>query len=215
MRSVREHVASILIAAASLLVAPMTDAAAHPHILVTVETTVVYDKGAFTGLQEKWTFDEYYTAFAIEGLDKNHDGVYDREELSELAKVNIEAMKDVGYFTYPVLGGQGVKLKPAQDYWLEHKDSLLSLYFTLPFEQPILIEAEGFAYAVEDPTYYIAFLPAKLNPVKFADGAPKACKARIGDKGANGDAERLAKAFAQVATPISASQAVSIECTGR
>ena len=43
-------------------------------------------------------------------------GIYDRQELSELAKVNIEAMKEVGYFTYPVLGGQEVKLKPAQDY---------------------------------------------------------------------------------------------------
>src|SRR5262245_25720518 len=27
---------------------------------------------------------------AIEGLDKNNDGVYSREELAELAKVNIE-----------------------------------------------------------------------------------------------------------------------------
>jgi ABC-type uncharacterized transport system substrate-binding protein len=213
MRRVREPVA-ILIAAASLLAAPTADVAAHPHMWVTVETTVLYDKGTFTGLREKWTFDEYYTAYAIEGLDKNHDGIYDREELSELAKVNIEAMKEVGYFTFPVLGGQVVKLKPAQDYWLEHKDGVLSLYFTLPFEQPILTEAKGFAYAVEDPTYYIAFFPAKADPVKFGDGAPNSCKAQIGDRGGNDDAERLAKAFAQVAAPISAGQAVSIDCSG-
>jgi ABC-type uncharacterized transport system substrate-binding protein len=213
MRSFREHVAC-LIAAASLLAALTTDVAAHPHMWVTVETTVLYDKGTFTGLREKWTFDEYYTAYAIEGLDKNHDGIYDREELSELAKVNIEAMKEVGYFTYPVLGGQVVKLKPAQDYWLEHKDGALSLYFTLPFDQPILTEANGFAYAVEDPTYYIAFFPAKVDPVKFGDGAPNSCKAQIGNSGGNDDAERLAKAFAQVAAPISVSQAVSIDCSG-
>jgi ABC-type uncharacterized transport system substrate-binding protein len=104
MRSSPARVTSALIAAA-VLVGQVTEVVAHPHMWVSVETTLLYDKGTFTGLKEKWTFDEFYTAYAIEGLDKNHDGIYDREELSELAKVNIEAMKEVGYFTYPGLGG--------------------------------------------------------------------------------------------------------------
>ena len=94
---------------------------------ITVETTVLYDNGAFTGLEHKWTFDEFYTAMAIEGLDKNKDGIYDREELSELAKVNIDGLKEFGYFTYPVLAGQDVKIQDPKDYWLEHKDGILSL----------------------------------------------------------------------------------------
>ena len=98
---------------------------------ITVETTVLYDKGAFTGLQHKWTFDEFYTAMAIEGLDKNKDGIYDREELAELAKVNIDGLKEFAYFTYPVLAGQDVKVQDARDYWLEHKDGALSLHFRL------------------------------------------------------------------------------------
>ena len=55
----------------------------------------------------KWMFDEFYTAMAIEGLDKNKDGVYDREELAELAKVNIEGLKDFAYFTFPGARRQG------------------------------------------------------------------------------------------------------------
>jgi ABC-type uncharacterized transport system substrate-binding protein len=200
--------------AAAVLVAQPRAAVAHPHMWVTVETTLLYDKGTFTGLKEKWTFDEFYTAYAIEGLDKNHDGVYDREELAELAKVNIEAMKEVGYFTYPVVGGKEVKLKATQDYWLEHKNGALSLYFTVLFDQPILTKAEGFAFAVEDPTFFIAFELAKTDAVKFGGGAPKSCTARIGGRrDDNSDAERLAKAFAQLATRISAANAVSINCT--
>jgi ABC-type uncharacterized transport system substrate-binding protein len=199
--------------AAAVLVAQLRVAVAHPHMWVTVEATLLYDKGAFTGLKEKWTFDEFYTAYAIEGLDKNHDGVYDREELSELAKVNIEAMKEVGYFTYPVVGGKEVKLKATQDYWLEHKNGALSLYFTVLFDQPILAKSEGFAFAVEDPTFFIAFELAKTNPVRIGGGAPKSCTARIGGRrDDNSDAERLAKAFAQLATRISAANAVSINC---
>ena len=74
-------------------------AAAHPHVWITVETTLMYDQGAFSGLRHKWTFDQYYTAMAIEGLDKNKDGKYDREELAELAKVNIDGLKEFAYFT--------------------------------------------------------------------------------------------------------------------
>ena len=99
MRIAPRRPLSAVMLAAGLLAAFTAGAAAHPHVWITVETTVLYDKGAFTGLQHKWTFDEFYTAMAIEGLDKNKDGIYDREELSELAKVNIEGLKEIGYFT--------------------------------------------------------------------------------------------------------------------
>lgn len=209
----RAMAALLLVAAA--LAAPAPPAVAHPHVWITVETMVLYENGAFTGLHHKWTFDEFYTAMAIEGLDKNNDGIYDREELAELAKVNVDGLKEFGYFTYPVLGGQEVKLKEATDYWLEHKGGALSLHFTVPFAAPVAAPAKDFAFVVQDPAFYIAFLPAKTDPVTFAEGAPKSCKATIGNpKTENDDAERLAKAFAQLATPVSATKAVSIRCAG-
>src|SRR5258705_11620002 len=103
-------------ASLGVLVAP---AAAHPHVWIIVETTLMFDKGAFTGLRHKWSFDQYYTAMAIEGLDKNKDGKYDREELAELAKVNIDGLKDFAYFTAASVAGQEVKFAPPSDYWLE------------------------------------------------------------------------------------------------
>ena len=47
---------------------------AHPHVWVTVESTLLYERGSFTGLYHKWTFDEFYSAMAVEGLDTNKDG---------------------------------------------------------------------------------------------------------------------------------------------
>jgi ABC-type uncharacterized transport system substrate-binding protein len=189
-------------------------AASHPHMWISVETTVLYDNGNFTGLQHKWIFDEFYTAMAIEGLDKNHDGVYSREELSELAKVNIDGLKEFGYFTYPIVDGKEVKIQDPSDYWLEHKDGVLSLHFTVPFDQPIPAKAKGFAYVVQDPSFYIAFLPAKTDPVRLGQGAPKSCKVQIGNPKHEGenDADRLAKAFAQLASPMSTAKAVFIQC---
>ncbi len=107
-----------LVAGAALLgAAPV---AAHPHVWVKVETTVLYTNGAITGFRHKWTFDEFYTAMAIEGLDKNKDGVYSREELAELAKVNVDVLKEFNYFTHPRLGEQALGVEAPKEYWLEH-----------------------------------------------------------------------------------------------
>jgi ABC-type uncharacterized transport system substrate-binding protein len=57
--------------AALLYAAWVPPADAHPHVWVTVEATVLHGQGGFVGLRYKWTFDEAYTATAIEGLDKN------------------------------------------------------------------------------------------------------------------------------------------------
>jgi ABC-type uncharacterized transport system substrate-binding protein len=187
-------------------------ARAHPHIWIVVEAVVVYDKGAFAGIRHKWTFDEYYTAMAIDGLDKNNDGKFDREELAELAKVNIDGLKDFGYFTFPTLAGQALEFGEPLDYYLEHKDKALSLHFTLPFAKPVLTEAKGLAIAVRDPTFFIAFEFAKTDAVKLGDGAPKGCEAKVGAPPQKEGVEALQ---AQVGgAPGGFGKAILVECNG-
>jgi ABC-type uncharacterized transport system substrate-binding protein len=164
----------------AVVLAGASPAAAHPHVWVTVETTVLYQGGAITGLQHKWTFDDMYTAMAIQGLDTNGDGTYSREELTELAQVNIDGLKEFGYFTIAKLGKSAIKLKPPVDYYLEHKDGVLSLHFTLPFEQPVLADAPDFNFAVFDESFFIAFDFGADNPVKLSAGAPAGCHANVG-----------------------------------
>lgn len=186
-------------------------AEAHPHVWITTETTVLYDNGTFVGLQHKWSFDELYTATAVEGLDTNKDGKYGREELAELAKADIEGLHESSYFTSPLLAGQKMKLGAARDYWLEHNDGILSLYFTVPFAQPVLAEAKGLTFSISDPEYFIAFEFAKVDPVRFGEGAPGACRASIQDKAADQAlSESLQRQFGAFA--VSNSKRVALEC---
>jgi ABC-type uncharacterized transport system substrate-binding protein len=165
--------------AAALLLRP-APADAHPHVWVTVQATVLYDKGMITGLQQNWTFDEMYTEMAIEGLDKNHDGIYDRQELSELAQVNIDGLKEFDYFTFAKLGNVQQKFKPPVDYWLDYnKDKILTLHLTLPLEKPVAVGAAEFDFSVFDPSYFIAFDFAKNDPIKLSAHAPPTCSAAI------------------------------------
>ena len=205
------------IAAAMAFLAIGVPAQAHPHVWVTVETTLLYERGAFVGLRHKWTFDEFYTAMAIEGLDKNKDGKYDREELAELAKVNIESLKDFAYFTFPALANQPLKMGEPRDYWLEHADSILSLHFTLPLASPVLPEAKGLTFAVYDPSFFIAFDLAKTGqPVRLGEGAPKSCKLKIGapERDAR-DASALGESIAALTGfGVSVAKTASVECNG-
>src|SRR5579884_2496778 len=87
----------------------MPAARAHPHVWVTVETEVLFGPaGQITGFKHKWTFDEFYTEFAIQGLDTNNDGIYSEEELKPLAQTNVEALKEFNYFTFPTVSDKKV-----------------------------------------------------------------------------------------------------------
>ena len=209
--------AGTLAAATVAVLAVAQPAAAHPHVWVSVETTVVYEKGAISGFQHRWSFDELYTTMAIQGLDANNDGAYDRKELAELAQVNIDGLKEFDYFTQAKLGGQQLKIAAPKDFWLEYKDGVLSLNFVLPLAQPVLAEAEGFSFAVTDPSYFIAFDLAKDKPIKLSEGAPAGCQANIvtaeQDKA---ELERLGNAFQQelggAAMSIGVAKSIAVSC---
>ncbi len=173
------YAAPLLLLGYGLLAA--TPAAAHPHVWVNAESTVLFKDGAIVGVKHKWTFDEMYSTMAIEGLDTNKDGIYSRQELAELAKVNVEGLQEFGYFTYPKLGDKALKLRePPTDYWLEvDKQGALSLYFTIDLAEPIPATTPGFTFQVADPSFFIAFEFDKDKPLAL-EGAPAGCTATLG-----------------------------------
>jgi ABC-type uncharacterized transport system substrate-binding protein len=181
---------------ALMQVALTRPAHAHPHVWVNVETTVLYDQGKVAGFTHRWTFDDMYTAMAVQGLDKNQDGTFTREELAELAQVNIDGLKEFEFFTFARIKETPVKLAPPKDYWLEHKNGVLSLNFTLPIAEPVPAETEGFEFAVYDQSFFIAFDLAKENPVRLSDGAPAGCSATVGNSDKDlADLQKLNDAF--------------------
>lgn len=189
----RKSFMAVMAAAFAVFTAPPANA--HPHVFVGVETTVLYDQAKISGLQHKWTFDDLYSADAIQGLDKDGDGTYSRQELAELAQVNMDGLKEVAYFTTVLLGTTAVKTAAPVDPWLEHKDGLLSLHFTLPLEQPVPADAADFTFAVFDETFYISLDYADANAVKIGEGAPAGCVASLAEPKPDADAQKLSEAF--------------------
>ncbi len=166
-----------IVAAAAFLAAGLGIALSHPHVAATVRSEIVFGKdGAIAGIRYAWSFDEFFSAMATEGMDTNKDGIYSREELAELAKVNVETLKESEYFTFGKSGEGKLEFGEPTDYWLEFKDKVLTLFFTLPVKGGA--QKGGVSLDVYDPSYYVAFSFANDNAVKLV-GAPANCKFEV------------------------------------
>jgi ABC-type uncharacterized transport system substrate-binding protein len=169
----------IVAALAGLLLAG-GPALAHPHVWVTVKSAVVYaPDGTITGIRHSWTFDDMFSAFATQGLDQKQKGVFTREELQPLAKVNVDSLKEYDYFTYAKANGKDAPFVDPTEYHLEFdsKEAVLTLHFLLPLKTPV--NAQALDLEIYDPTYFVDFALAKKDPVALA-GAPSTCKLNVG-----------------------------------
>jgi ABC-type uncharacterized transport system substrate-binding protein len=150
---------------------------AHPHVWVTMTEELLYaPDGSVTGVRNAWTFDDMFSAFATQGIEQKVKGTFSRGELAALAQVNIDSLKEYGYFTYAKANGKRQKdafLAPI-DYFLDYdpKDSTLTLHFTLPFKAPV--KAKAIEVEIYDPEFFIDFGFGANNPVRLV-GAPAGC----------------------------------------
>jgi ABC-type uncharacterized transport system substrate-binding protein len=144
---------------------------AHPHVWVTFHSEVLYAAdGTMTGVRHAWTFDDMFSTYALQGIHHARKGVYTREELAPLAQVNIESLKEYGYFTFARADGKKLKFSDPVDYWLEYKNSALVLHFTLPLTTPATTRVVQIE--VYDPSIFVDFEFAKDSPVSI-NGAPQ------------------------------------------
>jgi ABC-type uncharacterized transport system substrate-binding protein len=168
---------NILAASAGLLMAA-GGANAHPHVWVTMTSTVIYAAdGTVTGVRHAWTFDDMFSTFAVQGLESKQKGVFTRQDLQPLAEVNVTSLKEFDYFSYAKANGKKTAFGDPVDYYLEHKDSLLTLHFTLPMKTPM--KAQNLELEVFDPAYFVDFGLAEKDPV-LLKGAPAGCKVSVG-----------------------------------
>jgi len=155
-----------------------TGSEAHPHVWVTMKTALVYrPDGSVAAVQHAWTFDDMFSAFAAQGVQALTKGQFTRSELQPLAQVNVDSLREYGYFTYAKVAGRTQKdsFGDPTNYWLDYdpKASVLTLHFTLPFKNPI--KAKQLTVEIYDPDFFIDFGFADTDPVQLI-GAPAKCK---------------------------------------
>ena len=211
----------LLVFTGSLAFAPA--AGAHPHVWATVHSEIVFGPDHhITGIRHAWTFDEFYTAMAVEGLDTNRDGTYSKEELKPLAQINVDSLKEFDYFTFVHFGSEDavLPLKPPVDYWVDYDQTVLTLHFTLPLETPVDPHGKPVEVDVYDPSFFVAFGFAKEKPVAISGSETKGCTAevKLPDPETTDDAQALSESFFSQLGPNSNfgsqfAQTVTVKCS--
>jgi ABC-type uncharacterized transport system substrate-binding protein len=154
-------------------------AQAHPHVFVNAKAEIVYaPDGSVKALKHIWSFDEAYSAYMIQGLDKNGDGKLTPDELAELAKVNMESLPEVGFFTTAKANGKQQEFGTPSDASLAYDNKILTLTFTLPLKNPPHAN-RSFGIEVGDPTYFVAFDIVDAPDAVTTRDAPKGCVVRV------------------------------------
>lgn len=154
-------------------------AQAHPHVFVNARAEIIYGPGgAVTAVKHVWSFDEAYSAFITQGLDKNGDGRLSAEELAELAKVNVESLPEVGFFTVAKANGKAQEFGEPREAGLVFADKILTLTYTLPLKTPGVAN-RSFGIEIGDPTYFVAFTVVEGADAVITRDAPKGCIVRV------------------------------------
>ena len=163
-----------VIAAAGLAMAG--SALAHPHVLVTAKSDFMLDAaGKITGVRHAWTFDEAYSAYAVTGIKVGKDGRIAKENLADLAKLNIESLQDFAYFTALKQGKKSFPFDlPSEGYYLEHDGKTLILHFVLPLKESVPAERTT-TLEVQDESFFVSFSFAEKDPVGI-EGPTKTCR---------------------------------------
>jgi len=165
----------LLLAAAGVLGAAA--AQAHPDVRIASASELIYaPDGSVTGVRHAWTFDETFTRGALEEVESKTKGVYTREELAPLARINAESLKEFGYFTFAKADGKTARFNGPVDYFMEYTDGALTLHFTLPLRTPV--KPKELVIEVFDASFFAAFRFAETGSVRLV-GAPAACNLDI------------------------------------
>lgn len=162
-----------------LLLLGTAPAFAHPHVWIDMTADLAFDNSKkLDALTIAWTFDEFYSAFAVQDFKKLPDGRYDPADLAKLADVNLTNLKDWNYFTEVTAGGKKVKLGLARNGGsvYDAKSGRLTMTFTVPLETPVAASAKSpVQFRIYDPSYYIAIDFVKENPIRMTAGAHDGC----------------------------------------
>lgn len=167
-------------ACATLVFATLaTGAAAHPHVWVETRSVIVFDEaGAMTSVRHRWTFDEMFSSYATQGLDEDGDGKLSREELQPLAQVNVESLEEYDFFTFLDAGEARGTFTDPVDYWLDWDGVQLTLNFTLPLQDALMMDARSVSLEVYDPSFFVAFDLAGTETAAL-ENAPESCTLEV------------------------------------
>ena len=159
----------ILMAFFALLLVGTGSALAHPHIFVDSAAKILFDdEGRFAGIENRWAFDEAFSAWVTQGLDVDGDSAISPAEMQELADENLLGLAEFQYYTFAGEGRTNLIFRPSGIGHMHMENGQAVLEFTIVPVAPYPIRST-LEIEVTDPDYYVAFTFPESDGAKLVD----------------------------------------------
>jgi len=147
--------AILLAALLSFCIVLPTALKAHPHVYVDVDMRIeTASDGSLKQIHYIWTFDDLYSAFAVQGL-RREQGRLSGESLAKVAGEMIERLDEVNFFTHALAPDHELQPIGAENVLARFEAGHLSLSFTLPMRS-FMGAARQVDLRIFDPQYVVA-----------------------------------------------------------
>jgi ABC-type uncharacterized transport system substrate-binding protein len=154
-------------------------ASAHPHVWVTAKAEIVFaPDGKVTGVRHHWIFDEAYTAYVTQGLDKDGDSKLTPEELQGLADENAASLNEFDYFTVLKARGKPQAFDAPREARMSMDKTQVAMSFLLPLKAPVA-PSGAVSIEIEDPTFFVYFSLTEGQAAVSLANAPQGCVTSI------------------------------------
>jgi ABC-type uncharacterized transport system substrate-binding protein len=176
----------VLLAPASLL--------AHPHVWVELRVRpLLNEQGQFTGLQQAWRFDPFYSLILIEELQRGGPASELDKRYDELASEVVANLQRFDFFSRLHHSAQRLAVGTVTHYNLMRIGQRIEFSFELPLQQPVRLQGAVVSYQVYDPSYFIEILHEPNGGIN-RDGLSEHCRVRL--EAPNPTSEQIEQALA-------------------
>ncbi len=162
--------------ALAMLCATTTALQAHPHEFITMHVGAAFDDaGRLAGFRYHWTFDEFFSAYALEGQDANGNGTFEQDEIDALHAEILGNIKEIDYFTTfdkeHVVGTFATAVPISAGIVADQ----LSIVFDLALAEPLDLTGRSIRFAIYDGSFYTAMNFQVDGDAVTLTNAPKGC----------------------------------------
>jgi len=129
----------------------------HPHIFVQAKLKLDFSGDRFSGVIQRWEFDELFSAAASADYDSNKNGTLDPAEGNTLWEEVIQPWKKFNYFTNAILNFRGYGPEKASNQSVFLKGDAVVSEFKAEFEGPVASKDwTMILVAIFDPANYVS-----------------------------------------------------------
>jgi len=150
---------------------------AHPHVFVDYTVRLILTGDRLTAVWLTWTFDDLFSGLILQEFDQDHNGTLSSAEVQRIEAKHLAEFRRVAYYANINVDGKSAVVPDAHDFRAITAKGLVTYEFTLPLSLS-LASVTTIEVWVDDPVYYIAYVPATA-PIPAQTSGPYTVECRL------------------------------------